>query len=242
MRRFFLDASNKSDSEIVLTGEEHTHLAYVLRMKVGDTICVCFNDGLDYICEIKSISKTQTICKVNSIEKNHNSLNVNVTLFQDLIKLDNFDLVVQKATELGVQTIVPFTSNYCQISPSKVKLDRLNKIAKEATKQCEGAVISNVLAPISFDELIQKLSNFDIVVFANEREDNITIDELLKNKKPNNIAVVIGCEGGFSSSEIEKIKELNNSISITLGKRILKAETASIVAVALTLNTIGEIN
>ena len=241
MRRFFLDASLKNESKIIIENEEHTHLAYVLRMKVGDMVCICFNDGLDYICEIESISKSQTCCIVKSIEKNHNNLNVNITLFQDLIKMDNFDLVVQKATELGVQTIVPFTSKYCQIQSSKVKLDRLNKIAKEATKQCEGAVISKVNAPLTFNELINEFSKFDIVVFANEREDNFTLNQTLKNKKYKNIAVVVGCEGGFSSDEIEKLVSLNNVISTSLGKRILKAETASIVAITLTLNTLGEI-
>ena len=121
MRRYFLDKSALNNNEIIITGEEHTHLAYVLRTKLGEKITVCFNDGVDYICTITDISKNQTICKVIEVKNSSTEAVKEVVLFQSLIKADNFELIVQKATEIGVKSIQPFISDYCQISLNKFK-------------------------------------------------------------------------------------------------------------------------
>ncbi len=237
MRRYFIETQPQGNI-IFLTGEEHSHLAFVLRSKVGEQIVVCCGDGMEYICEIESISKSQTTCIVKEIKKSENETTCNVTLFQALIKLDNFELAVQKSTELGVKKIVPFTSQFSQIAPNRLNLARVQKIATEACKQCERAVVPNICSPINFNQLIIELSKFDAVVFANERTGKKDISSLLQTAK--NVAVVIGCEGGFSEQEKQQLLSLKNVISLTLGKRILKAETASIVTLALTMQQLGE--
>ena len=238
MRRYFLDKSALLNNQITITGEEHTHLAYVLRTRVGEEVTVCFNDGKDYVCKITDINKNKTVCEVTQIKQSQTETNVNVTLFQALIKADNMELIVQKTTELGIKTIQPFTSEYSQISPNKFNTERNIKIAVNACKQCERSCIPQINTPITFEQLINQLKSYDAVVFANERQGNKNIIQELKNYK--NTAVVVGCEGGFSESEKQQLLQLDNVISITLGKRILKAETASIVSVALTMNALGE--
>lgn len=238
MRRFFVDNIPPQNNIIELTGEEHSHLAFVLRLKVNEQIIICFNDGMEYICNIESISKQKTVCKVHEVKQNITETIKNVTLFQALIKPDNFELAVQKATELGVKKIVPFTSQFSQIAPNRINLSRIQKIATEACKQCERALIPTVCSPINFNQLINELSKFDAVVFANERTGEKNISSLSKTAQ--NIAIVIGCEGGFSEQEKTELLSLNNVISLTLGKRILKAETASVVALALTMFQLGE--
>ena len=237
MRRYFI--SNKPESnKIELTGEEHSHLAFVLRSKVGEEIIVCSGDGIEYVCEIKAITKTNTICEVKLTRKSQTETTCSVTLFQALIKPDNFELAVQKTTELGVKEIVPFTSQHSQISPNRINITRLNKIATEACKQCERAVVPQINKAVTFAEMLKKLAEFDAVVFANERVGTKSISEL--NKSHKKVAVLIGCEGGFSEEEKQQLLSLKNVISLTLGKRILKAETASIVTVALTMQQLGE--
>ena len=237
MRRYFIETQPQGNI-IVLTGEEHSHLAFVLRSKVGEQIIVCCGDGKEFVCEIESISKSQTTCIIKEIKNSENETTCHVSLFQALIKLDNFELAVQKATELGVKQIVPFTSQFSQIAPNRLNLSRVQKIATEACKQCERAVIPKICSPIKFGGLIAQLSEYDAVVFANERTGEKNIASL--NKKYKKVAVVIGCEGGFSEQEKQQLLSLNNVISLTLGKRILKAETASIVTLALTMFQLGE--
>ena len=240
MRRFFLDKCCLNNNIITITEEEHNHLAYVLRMRVGEDICVCFNDGMEYISTIQSITKTTSACLVNKIQKSVNETQKEVVLFQDLIKQDNFELVVQKATELGVKKIVPFYSDFSQIKPEKFNILRAQKIAKEASKQCERACIPTIEKPISFNEVISQIQNYDVKIVALERIGNKNINYDIK-KDLSSYALIVGCEGGFSEKEKETL--LNSSITaITLGKRILKAETASIVSLALIMNLIGELN
>ncbi len=141
MRRFFCNESCKNDNIITLTGDEHNHLAFVLRQRVGEEIIICFNDGKEYVCKIVSISKTETKCEIELVRQENNETKCNVTLFQDLIKLDNMDLIIQKAVELGAKKIIPFSSEYCQIKKERFNLERARKIAKDASKQCERAVI-----------------------------------------------------------------------------------------------------
>lgn len=241
MRRYFLNSSALNDNTITITGEEHTHLAYVLRTKVGEQIIICFNDGFDYLCTITDISKSQTTCKVQDVKQSTTETIKNVVLFQSLIKADNLELIIQKSTELGIKEIQPFTSEFCQIAINKFKPERCLKIATNAAKQCERSIIPTIHNAIKFEEMLNQLKQFDAVIFANERQGENNIVKELSKKNVNKVAVVIGCEGGFSESEKQQLLQLNNIISITLGKRILKAETASIVALALTMNALGEI-
>ena len=239
MRRFFLDKSCLDRNKITISGEEHTHLAFVLRLRVGETVCICFNDGYEYISKIESISKQETVCSVISSDLSKNETKKDIVLFQDLIKQDNMELVIQKATELGVKKIIPFYSDFSQIKPEKFNIIRAQKIAKEASKQSERAQIPLIEMPISFNEMLKTIQNYDEKIVALERVGKDNINKSI-SKDATNFAVVIGCEGGFSDREKQEL--LNSNIkTIYLGKRILKAETASIVTLALVMNLTGEL-
>ncbi len=238
-KRFFINESDIFKNTITLQGEEHNHLANVLRARVGQVV-ECFYNGSDiYKCEIATISKNNTVLNIVEVVPNLANPVHQVTLFQGLPKLDKLELVIQKCAELGVAKIVPFTSQHTIAKPNDNKLDRLNKISISASKQCGSTQVLQVMPTINFKQLISELKQYDIVVFANEKEQTSSLKELLIDKQ--NVAIVVGSEGGFSSQEIETLIQ-NGAMSITLGKRILRTETACIVVSALVMDALGELN
>ena len=237
-KRFFISKENFLDvdfdstyiqvgSTIELPPEEHLHFAKVLRGKIGDSI-ECFVDGGDVLtCEVDDISKNRTICHITKIEKCESNPNIKITLFQGLPKLDKLELICQKLCEIGVTEIVPFESNFTIAKDNPGKLARLDKIIVSACKQCGRTSLLKVCNTIKFDEMCRRLGEYDLVVFANEKETQNTLSgTILIHNGAKNIAYIIGSEGGFSDSEIEKLSSL--ATSVTLGKRILRTETASI--------------
>lgn len=145
--------------------------------------------------------------------------------------------MIQKAVELGVDRIIPFTSANC--AETKFSVDRANKIALEAAKQCGSAYLSRVDELISIDEMAAQLKNYDSVLFAYEGERKLKLSDALREGK--HIALIVGPEGGFQPDEAESIINAGAS-SVTLGRRILRAETASIIFCALVLNGLGELD
>lgn len=227
MRRFF----GRLDGEkIVVDGEEFKHLTQVIRLKEGDKFICVVGDEFDYICEIVRLDKKQAFAKV--IEKSLNKSNPKkkLVLFQALIKKDNFELVLQKAVELGMSKVIPFVSEHC-VNKSGVNLDRINTLISSACKQCERSRVMELSDAIKFDNMLAQLKNFDVVVFANEIDGKGFDFSTLS--KFNNIAFVVGCEGGFTEKEKDAILKHENVKSVNLGSRILRAETASIVLMGL---------
>ncbi len=238
-KRFLINEQDIYKNTITLQGEEHNHLANVLRLRVGQTI-ECFYNGSDiYECQIDSITKQSTAATILSTRPNPANPTHKVTLFQGLPKLDKLELVVQKCAELGVSEIIPFTSQHTIAKPNDNKTDRLNKISVSASKQCGTTQILNVSNTITFKMLLERLKDYDVVVFANEKEIKTPLSNILQNKK--NIAIVVGSEGGFSSQEIDQLID-GGAKSITLGKRILRTETASIVVSSLVMYNLGELD
>lgn len=216
----------KQNNKIIVNGEEILHLA-VLRCSVGEQCIAYTGDENEYICEIEKIDKKQAELKILQAGVCKQNPQFNITLFQGLPKGDKLDLIVQKATELGASHIVTFESAFTIAKPNNLKIDRLNKISKEACKQCGRSLTLKVHPAIKFDNMIDMLGNYDLVLLANEKD---------KFAKPNiagkNIAVIVGSEGGFSEAEIKKL-ELANLQKIGLGSRILRTETASIALLAI---------
>ncbi len=216
--------------EIIVDGEEFKHLTQVIRLKEGDKFICVVGDEFDYVCEIVRLDKKQAFAKV--IEKSLNKSNPKkkLVLFQALIKKDNFELVLQKAVELGMSKVIPFVSEHC-VNKSGVNLDRLNTLISSACKQCERSHVMELSDAIKFDNMLAQLKNFDVVVFANEIDGKDFDFSTLS--KFNNIAFVVGCEGGFTEKEKDAILKHENVKSVNLGSRILRAETASIVLMGL---------
>lgn len=217
MKRFF---GRKIDDKIIIEEGEFFHLRKVLRLNEGEKVISSINDENDYFCEIEKINKNDCILKIENVEKCNALPTKNITLFQMMPKKDYFDEILAKSVELGVDKIVPFTSEYTMIKT--FKRERVDTQIMTACKQCERSKLVEVEAPIKFDDMLKRLTQYDLVIFAYERETKMFSPEILTGKQ--NIAVIVGNEAGFSAEETEKLKPLASTVS--LGKRILRCDTA----------------
>lgn len=232
LKRFY-QTTPPTDGIFTLSGQEFAHATNVMRLKENDQIIVCCGDGFDYTCEINKINKDNLICKVLFSTQNICDPQISVTLYQAQVKADKLELIAQKVSEIGVGKIIPFTSEFCVVQGnlSKQKIDRLNKIAVESAKQCGRSKPLKIENNKNFGDVVKELGNYDLVIFAYENANQERISQI--SGKYKNIAVIIGSEGGFSQNECNVLCALKNVHCVTLGKRILRAETASIVSCAL---------
>lgn len=225
MKKFF---GNIENNEIYIDGEDLMHLA-VLRCEIGEQIICYANDEFEYLCEIKNISKKVAVCEIINKKECEGNPKCNITMFQGLPKQDKLDFITQKLTELGASSLIPFESNFTIAKPNSNKLDRLNKITLEACKQCGRSVPLKIENAIKFNEMLERLKDYDLVLFANETNKQITKIDFSNAK---NIAIIVGSEGGFSPEEIEKLKNIKVT-EFGLGSRILRCETASVMSCGL---------
>lgn len=231
--RFYVQKITNNTAMIV--GEELLHLQKVLRLKQGESVEVFDENGDLYSGTIQKITNAFAEVKTDKMLQNHANPIAEVVVFQALPKGDKLELITQKLSELGVSSLLLFESAYCIAKENLNKVERLNKIALMACKQCGRTKPLRVEKPISFNELLNKIKNFDTVLFANETEG---IKQPLNPK--GKTAIIVGSEGGFSAEEIKKIKD-TGAKSISLGKRILRTETASIAMSAIVLYLLGEL-
>ena len=224
--RFYLPDINKSRPE--LTGDAHTHAAYSLRIRVGDYITVFDGKGTEYSCKVTDIKKDRTSLEILDTVKNAGEAKINVSLYLSIIKQDRFELAVQKITELGVNRIVPVYSTYSQRNIT-LNYDRLNKIAISACEQCGRSTIPQIEQCIEFDELLKRTSKTNLIV-PWERELNGRLKDAI-DKTNTDISIFIGPEGGITPDEQQKLVDAGAK-SVTLGARILRAETAAIATAA----------
>jgi len=236
-RKFFID-NNFENNLIEISGDEFNHIVNVSRKIVGDEIIVINGKGLDYNCKIVEINKKCLKLKVLSSIICDAETKSDVTVYQALVKSDKLELITQKLTELGIKRFVPFVSSFCQVKANSTRVDRLDKISIEALKQCgrsKSVIIDKVK---SFNEVIDELNQYDLVIFAYEKSKNSLKDVNFINSKK--VAIIIGSEGGFSEEENKIIISLKNVKSVSLGKRILRAETASISLTSVVMFKLGE--
>lgn len=236
--RFFVTQDCIKGDYVTLDGDEHNHLSRVLRLEPNTEVTIISNDQVVRDCVITDITKRNTILKVLSTSTAIDDL-PNVTVFQALIRADKMDIIAQKCTELGVKELVPFESQFCTVQDKGNKVDRLNRIVLASCKQCGRMSVMNIQPTISFDNLLTKLQDFDYIIFANEKECKSASSVLSELKRNSKIAVIIGCEGGFSEVEASQLISAN-ARSLSLGKLILRAETAAIALVSAVMYTIGE--
>lgn len=222
IRRLHANLNDFNDGVFEISGDEFNYAVKVLRQKQGFSVIVNVGDGYDYIGVITEIKKDRLFVKVSEKVENPATPKNKITLYQGSCKLGKNDFIVQKAVELGVSRVVFFTSDF--VIEKDVNLERLNKIAKEALKQCDRA-----------DEVTVEFTTFENAV--NVAENGIIFFEgdcdLSVNDIPSDVkSYFVGSEGGFSEKEIALAKE-NGIKTVSLGKRILRAETASVVATTL---------
>ena len=242
MPKYFVTPDAVKDSEIEITGEDAKHIGTVLRAKIGEKITVCDGYNNDYECVITEIEKQKVIAKIESKEECKAEAQTKITLFQALPKADKMELIIQKCTEIGVCEYVPVSTERAVVkidkSKSAKKVERWQKIAESAAKQSGRGIIPDVKDVMSFDEAIKMAKILDGAIIPYELEEERGIKEFAKGFEGKSIGIFIGPEGGFSKNEIEKAVS-EGIMSVTLGRRILRTETAGIVASAVLLYELG---
>lgn len=247
MPRFFTARENISDTQLIIDNEDVNHISRVLRLGEGDEITVCDGRGFDYRAVIHSIEPKKIICSIAEKTKSVTEPNIEVTLFQGLPKASKMDYIIQKTTELGIAKIVPCAMSRCVVKlenqkAEAKKVDRWQKVAEAAAKQSGRGVIPEIAMPVSIDTAIEELKKCDICFAPYECEDETNLHEVLTSVKDvKKVGFIIGPEGGFDLSEIEKIKAAGIK-TVTLGRRILRTETAGEAVLAMLMYEIGDIN
>lgn len=239
MYHFFVEPGAIIDKTITITGKDVNHIKNVLRMKPGEEISVSTLDSsAEYRCLVRELSDDAVTCELIFIKEEGNELPSKVYLFQGLPKADKMELIIQKAVELGVFEIIPVEMKRCVVKlddkKASSKIARWQGISEAAAKQSKRTIIPAVTMPMSFKEAVKKASEMDNKWVPYEMADGMPhTRELVRNLVPSkSIAIFIGPEGGFEQSEIDLAREAGFEI-ITLGKRILRTETAGMVALSL---------
>ena len=230
MPRFFVTKDAIDDGKIYIKEGDAHHIARSLRMAVGDELTVSDGEGVDYLCRLTRIRDDECECLVLSSETGKTESPVEITLCMAYPKGDKLETVIQKAVELGVSRIIPFESARCIKRPKAEKIDRqlqrLAKISEEAAKQCGRARIPEVLPPMSFTAMLDSTSSCELTLFCYEAEEEFSIKNVLSSRpRPARIAVIVGSEGGFSPEEAKLAAE-SGAVTVSLGHRILRCETA----------------
>ncbi|WZL74626.1 16S rRNA (uracil(1498)-N(3))-methyltransferase [Clostridiaceae bacterium 35-E11] len=249
MHRFFVDKNNVLEDEgmiLINNQDDVKHITKVLRLTEKERVEVCDGDRYDYIGEI--ISATKTEVRVRIIEKysSKTEANICITLYQGLPKSAKMDIIVQKCTELGVNQIVPLMTQrtVVQLKDKKSeekKLERWQKIADEAAKQCKRGILPNISAPITFQQMLKHMSEYDLIVIPYEKEEAIGLKSIIrKNDAFKKVAIIIGPEGGFEEDEVMAAKDAG-AVPLTLGPRILRTETAGFVTLSILMYELGDL-
>ena len=236
MPRFFADKEEITENSIVIKGQDAFHIARSLRMAVGDALTVSDGEGVEYSCLLETIRDEECTCKILSSARSEREPSSTIILYMAYPKADKLETVIQKAVELGASRIVPFESSRCIKRPSSDKAEkntvRLNKIAKEAAKQCGRAIIPSVDSPLKFSDMIADTQKYALRLFCYEGEGMRSLKDVLsESQSPDSIAVIVGSEGGFSPEEAKEIIG-SGAVGVNLGPRILRCETAPAYALA----------
>ena len=233
MQRYFLETPFDELGITFISGDDGKHIARVMRMEEGDRL-IAVDNGVAFICEITQIHTDGVTVKKIEGSLPSNEMQVKVTIACGLPKGDKLDFIVQKGTELGMTSIIPFEAERSIVKwdskKGDKKVERLRKIAKEAAEQCHRTIIPDILTPMSFKQLLQESRNYDIRLFADEEDakgtDPNRIADRLKNVyHKQTVFVVFGPEGGLSRREAEDMRSADFQ-SVSLGPRILRTETA----------------
>ena len=249
-RRFYAPPIAFSDDRksVTLSAEEARHLRDVLRLRAGDEAYVFDGEGREFRAVIRDVARESSSLKIaNEVDAPAPESPLNLTLAVALLKGEKFDVVVQKATELGVQAVVPIITSRADVrihnpEDAQRKQTRWQRIALEATKQCGRAKLMKIEAPTSFEALIARTANPDAEtrIMFSEREGMLFADAVESNQQPSTIIAIVGAEGGWSDEEINQARSGDWKI-VTLGGRILRAETAAITVAALLQHRFGDL-
>lgn len=240
MHHFFVSPQSVGEEKIVITGSDVNHIKNALRMKPGETLRISDGLGTDYLCRIECMEDSQV--EVSIMEKiDSGELPVRIYLFQGLPKSDKMELIIQKAVELGAYAIIPTATKNAVVKldgkKEKSKLDRWQAIAESAAKQSKRGIIPQIERVMSFKEALQFASGLDEIWIPYENESGMeNTRKALEQIGPEtgSVGIFIGPEGGFDEKEIDLAREMG-AAPISLGKRILRTETAAIAVLSLVM-------
>lgn len=263
MSRFFVSPADIDGRYIRITDKNDIHhMKKVLRLKSGDQVDVSDGDAWEYRARIEETDEKEVLLLILDKQKFAREPATRITLYQGIPKGSKMEEIIQKSVELGVDSISPvFMERTVVVDKGNFgkKLSRWQKIADEAVKQCRRGMIPEVRSPIPFSEMSGALSEYDLVIFPYENEEEMTIKELLRERLtsvssnasapsaadmaepngaasngPDRIAIIIGPEGGFSEKEAKALADAGIR-GVSLGKTILRTETAGPAAIAMTM-------
>lgn len=240
MHRFFVKPSDIDEPQISIRGaEDRKHILKVLRMRVGEEIEVSDSQKYEYIARISSIDPDEIIAIIVEKHRFRREPKLQATIYQAIPKQGKMDVIIQKCVELGMTRLIPVQTERSIAtgeSLSGSKLDRWRKVAQEAAKQCKRGFIPTIGERVSFLEMLPQFSDYDLVLFPYEQETGRTLKTTLRNVKevPLRVAILIGPEGGFTDEEATAV-EAAGGLPVTLGKTILRTETAGPAALAMVL-------
>lgn len=239
MRRFYATPDSFSDGQVTLGVEETRHLRDVLRLRSGDSISVFDGAGKEYLCRLAEIRKKTSVGVIEGpISTLSPESQLRLTLAAAILKGDKFDLVIQKAVELGISRLVPLQTIRCEarITNSPKRLERWRRITLEATKQSGRATLMEVLDAKTMDEIFSLSPSDHTILFSERNGGPISVIT-----SADRMTAIVGPEGGWDDSELDAATSAKIPI-ITLGGRILRAETAAIAVSAILQNRFGDLN
>jgi 16S rRNA (uracil1498-N3)-methyltransferase len=238
MHHFFVSPDQIDEKYVTITGGDVNHIKNVLRMKIDEELLISNGQDKDYYCKIESVSDDEIKAIILDEEFEGTELPTELYLFQGLPKSDKMELIIQKAVELGVKEIIPVATKRCVVKlddkKEASKIKRWQAISESAAKQSRRTIIPEVSSVMSFKEAINRAKEFElgIIPYENFKDMTETKEVLKKVQKGIKIGIFIGPEGGFEESEIQYALE-NGIHPISLGKRILRTETAGLAILSV---------
>ena len=246
MYRFFVYPAQVGEKEIIITGSDVNHIKNVLRMKPEETILISSGESLEYTCYIRELKEEEIIAHIMYVQESGYELPSRLYLFQGLPKSDKMELIIQKAVELGVHEIIPVASKRAVVKldarKEEKKRTRWQAISESAAKQSKRMYVPEVKKVMSFSQAVEYAGQLDVVLVPYELAKGMgeTREIIGKIKKGQSVGIFIGPEGGFEETEVEMAVEKANAKAITLGKRILRTETAGLTVLSILMFTLEE--
>lgn len=242
MTRLFLEHLEAGTGTVTLTEEDAHYISQVLRMRTGEELTLVLKDGVEALCEVSRIDRSEVVLSIKNTRITQSEPPYRITLYQSVSKGERMELTIQKCVELGVTRIVPVFSSRCVVKPDegkkqKSKTERWQKIALEAARQSGRGIIPEVAEPLTFAKAVEAAGSADIVLFPWEEEKGVTLKQALSNFSADGlkeIAVFIGPEGGYDEQEAVMARE-KGAVTVTIGKRILRTETAGAAVLSMLL-------
>ncbi|KKY01053.1 MULTISPECIES: 16S rRNA (uracil(1498)-N(3))-methyltransferase [Paraclostridium] len=246
MDRFFVGKKNINleNKTCIIEGEDVKHISKVLRCRIGEELEVCDNDNNEYICEITNIDKSQVELNIVEVVDIKRESDLKIKVYQGLPKGPKMEMILQKLTEVGVDEIILVQTKRTVVKvddkKEDKKIERWERIIYEAAKQSKRGKIPKLRGVLSFKEALadMKENDFNIAPYENERTKSIK--QAIKGVDIKNIGIFVGPEGGFEDTEIKAIEEIGGQ-SVSLGPRILRTETASLVASSIVLYELSDL-